>query len=222
MTVRDHGVGFTPSKLDDRSRPSHVGWGLFSIRERLSLLGGSLDIDSAPGKGTRVLLVAPRGVRRAAVADHHESSAPRSGAAPPVDDDRNAPDALRILIVDDHPAVRRALREMLHQRPQLAVVGDSANGFEAIAHANTLRPDVILMDIAMPHMDGVEATTRIRAELPDIRILGLSTLARTEAADAIEQAGAAGFFVKGTDTRRLIEQLLAYHAELSAGDHAGS
>ena len=102
------------------------------------------------------------------------------------------------------------------------VVGEAANGFEAIAHAYALRPDVILMDVAMPHMDGVEATTRIRAELPDIRILGLSTLARTEAADAIEQAGAAGFFVKGTDTRRLIEQLLAYHAELSAGDHAGS
>jgi DNA-binding NarL/FixJ family response regulator len=133
-----------------------------------------------------------------------------------VDADRSSPDALKILIVDDHPAVRRALREMIHQRPQLRVVGDSANGFEAIAHANTLRPDVILMDVAMPHMDGVEATARIHAELPGIHILGLSTLARNETADALEHAGAAGFFIKGTDTRRLIEQLLAYHASRTA------
>jgi DNA-binding NarL/FixJ family response regulator len=166
--------------------------------------------------------VAPRGAAHETIAELSESSVARSGAAPAIDDERIAPDALRILIVDDHPAVRRALREMLHQRPQLAVVGDSANGFEAIAHANTLRPDVILMDIAMPHMDGVEATARIRAELPEIRILGLSTLARNETADAIEQAGADGFFVKGTDTRRLIEQLLAYHAERHVADHAGS
>jgi two-component system response regulator DesR len=78
------------------------------------------------------------------------------------------------------------------------------------------------MDIAMPHMDGVEATARIRAALPEIRILGLSTLARSETADAIEQAGADGFFVKGTDTRRLIEQLLAYHAMRGVADPAGS
>ena len=61
-------------------------------------------------------------------------------------------------------------------------------------------------------MDGIEATTRIRAELPDIQILGLSMQPRSTAADAIEQAGAAAFFVKGTDTQRLIEHLLGMHA----------
>ena len=111
---------------------------------------------------------------------------------------------------------------MLHQRPHLSVVGEASDGFEAIAHAYTLRPDVILMDVSMPHMDGVEATARIHTELPDIRILGVSMLARNETADAIEHAGAAGFFVKGTDTQRLIDHLLAFHASRAAGDRTGS
>ena len=217
IIVTDRGIGFSPSRLDDRSKPGQAGWGLFRMRERLSLLGGSLDIDSAPGRGTRVRLVAPRG------ATHHTADANGLTVAQRVEPtaiegDRANPDALKILIVDDHPAVRRALREMLHQRPQLRVVGDSANGYEAIAHANTLRPDVILMDVAMPHMDGVEATARIHAELPGIRILGLSTLSRNETADALEQAGADGFFIKGTDIRRLIDQLLEYHASRGAAD----
>jgi len=220
ITVTDRGIGFEPARLDDRSKTGQVGWGLFRIRERLTLLG-RLDIDSAPGRGTRVRLVAPREAAQDSVGGANQLSPAPTGAASAVDDDRASTDALRILIVDDHPAVRRALREMLHQRPQLSVVGDASNGFEAIAHAHSLRPDVILMDITMPHMDGVEATARIRTELPNIRILGLSMLARNETADAIEHAGAAGFFVKGTDTQRLIDHLLAFHASLGAGDRGG-
>ena len=221
ITVTDRGIGFSPSRLDDRSKPMQAGWGLFRMRERLSLLGGSLDIDSAPGRGTRVRLVAPRGDTHH-TADANGLPVAQSAEAPAIEGNRASADALKILIVDDHPAVRRALREMLHQRPQLKVVGDSANGYEAIAHANTLRPDVILMDVAMPHMDGVEATARIHAELPGIRILGLSTLSRNETADALEQAGADGFFIKGTDIRRLIDQLLAYHASRGTRESATS
>jgi DNA-binding NarL/FixJ family response regulator len=108
--------------------------------------------------------------------------------------------------------VRGAIRDVLNSLPQLSVVGDASNGFEAIASAHTLRPDVILMDVAMPHMDGIEATARIHAELPDIQILGLSMQPRSAAARAIEQAGAADFFVKGIDTQRLIEHLVGVHA----------
>ena len=222
ITVTDQGVGFEPSRLDDRSNTGQVGWGLFRMRERLTLLGGRLDIDSVPGRGTRIRLVAPRDAAQDTVAVAYELGLAPTGAASAVDDDRASPDALRILIVDDHPPVRRALRETLHRWPQLSVVGDAANGVEAIAHAHTLRPDVILMDVSMPHMDGVEATARIRSELPDIRILVVSMLARNETADAIERAGAAGFFVKGTDTQRLIDHLLAFHASRVAGARAGA
>ena len=212
ITVTDQGVGFEPARLEDRSKSGQVGWGLFRIGERLTLLGGRLLIDSAPGKGTRIRLLAPRGAAQDTAAAANELSLALTGAASLVEDDHAPTDALRILIVDDHTAVRRALREMLHQRPQLSVVGEASNGFEAIAHAHTLRPDVILMDVSMPHMDGIEATARIHAQFPDIRILGVSMLARSEIAHAIEKAGAAGFFVKGTDTQRLIDHLLDFHA----------
>jgi CheY-like chemotaxis protein/anti-sigma regulatory factor (Ser/Thr protein kinase) len=212
ITVTDQGIGFDPAALDDRSKAGELGWGLFSIRERLTLLGGRFDVDSAPGRGTRVRLVAPRGAARRAGAEAAVSSLAPPRPASTTNGDRASADALRILIVDDHAAVRRALRDMLHQRPQLSVVGDAANGVEAIAHAHALQPDVILMDIAMPHMDGIEATARIRAELPGIEILGLSMQPRSAAAHAIEQAGAAAFFVKGIDTQRLIDYLLVVHA----------
>jgi PAS domain S-box-containing protein len=115
---------------------------------------------------------------------------------------------LKILVVDDYDAVRSKFREVLQERPELRVVGEAADGLEAIAQAHSLRPDVILMDVSMPHMDGVEATRHLRAELPFIQILGLSAQPRTQRPHAIEQVGAAGYFTKGFDTERLINHLL--------------
>jgi PAS domain S-box-containing protein len=211
ITVSDRGVGFEPATLDDRSASGQPGWGLFSIRERLTLLGGHFELDSAPGQGTRVRLIAPRGAApRAAGTDVLRGAAigPAAMSAAPA----TAPDAVRILVVDDHDTMRSTLREIVHERPQLSVIGEAATGLEAIICAQALRPDVILMDVTMPEMDGIEATARIRAELPDIEILGLSMHARSEAGQAIEQAGAADFFVKGSDTQRLVDHLLRIHA----------
>jgi PAS domain S-box-containing protein len=212
ITVSDQGIGFDPDGLDHRSETGHVGWGLFSIRERLTLLGGRLEIDTARGTGTRMRLVAPRGDPQPSIGGPSTAITAPGSLLSVQDNGGAAPGALRILIVDDHAAVRSAFRDILNEQPQLSVVGDASNGFEAIASAHTLRPDVILMDIAMPHMDGVEATMRIHSELPDILILGLSMQPRNAAAVAMEQAGARGFFVKGIDTKRLIEHLLAVQA----------
>src|SRR3954469_1320706 len=220
ITVSDDGVGFAAPALDSRSETGQVGWGLFSIRDRLTLLGGRVDIDSAPGRGTRVHLFAPRSASQGRTSRAGDGGRPAKELAGTRDGHRAYPGALRILIADDHAAVRNALREMLHQWPQLSVVGDAANGVEAIAAALTLQPDVILMDMAMPQMDGVEATARIHAEMPDVQVLGLSMHASSETVHAIEHAGGVGFFVKGADTQRLIDHLLVIHA--SGGAREGT
>jgi DNA-binding NarL/FixJ family response regulator len=122
-----------------------------------------------------------------------------------------APRALKILLVDDHAAMRTALRRLLQARTELQIVGEAANGLEAIAQARALLPDVVVMDVWMPEMDGIEATRRIRAEFPSIHVLGFSMYPRTEPLHGIEQAGAEGFFVKGADTQRLVDHLLSMH-----------
>jgi PAS domain S-box-containing protein len=214
ITVADDGVGFEPSDLDERWKSGDVGWGLFSIRDRLALLGGRLDIDSSPGDGSRIRIVAPRrvGGRRGAAGRVQEliptmvpNTLGRDGSLP-------ANDALRILIVDDHEAVRGAMRRALNRLPQLSVVGEASNGYEAIAETRAQQPDVVLMDVLMPLMDGIDATTHVHAEFPEVEIIGFSMLAKTETVHAIEQAGASAYFVKGTDTQRLIDYLLELYA----------
>ena len=214
ITVTDKGIGFDPAAVVDRAKTGPVGWGLFSIRERLTLLGGRFEIESAPGQGTTFRLIAPRGVAQDGVASQAPSM--RAGGERIARGAKSLPSTpqLRILIVDDHASVRRVFRDLLQERREFVVVGDACNGVEGIAQARALRPDVILMDISMPHMDGVEATRRIRSELPFIQILGLSSQLWMEPVHPIEEAGAGGYFVKGVDMQRLIEHMLGIHARL--------
>jgi signal transduction histidine kinase/ActR/RegA family two-component response regulator len=216
ITVADEGVGFDPSGLADRASTAHVGWGLVSIRERLTLLGGRFEVESAPGHGARFRLVAPPSATTGAIDPRALVSHFAAGLAPAAaSGEPGRP--LRILIADDHGAVLKVYREILEERAQLRVVGGASDGLEAITQAHALQPDVVLMDVSMPRMDGVEATQRLRAELPFIQILGLSTQPRSEGLTAIERAGAAGFFTKGVDTQRLIDELLAIHAATTVG-----
>jgi len=99
---------------------------------------------------------------------------------------------IRLLVADDHPVVRDGLRGMLAGQPDLEVVGEAADGAEAVALAPRLRPDVVLMDLRMPGMDGVDAIRKLRTSFPDARILVLTTFdTDTDVVRAIE-AGATG------------------------------
>jgi PAS domain S-box-containing protein len=211
ISVTDHGIGFDPGTLPDLSSGSDVGWGLFSIRERVALLGGRFAIESTPGKGARFQLVVPRGLAplMVSVDPTHERVSTASLHLTPTD---QASSLLRILLVDDLAAVRKVLRDTLHDWPQLCVVGEASNGFEAITQVRTLNPDVVLMDVSMPKMDGVEATRQLHMEFPSVYVLGVSIEPATARPHPIEQAGAVGFFVKGVDTRRLIEHLVQLHS----------
>jgi len=218
ITVTDQGLGFDPTELELRAKVSQVGWGLFSIRERLLPLGGRLDIDSVPGRGTTFRLIAPRDIAHPAGA----RSPSQAAVEPPIHrvSRSEKSDALRILIADDQAALRKTFRKLLEEWTEFQVVGEAGNGVDAIAQAHALRPDVVLMDVSMPEMDGVEATRRIHAELPFIQILGFSVHPRTDDPHPIELAGAEGFFNKGFDTERLIDRLLLTHASRPSG-HVG-
>jgi two-component system, NarL family, response regulator LiaR len=104
---------------------------------------------------------------------------------------------IRILIADDHPVVRDGLVAMLNTQPDFQVVGEAANGKEVIELADVLRPDVILIDLEMPFLDGVESLRRVRADHPEIQALVLTAFDTDERILGAVQAGAKGYLLKG-------------------------
>ncbi len=126
------------------------------------------------------------------------------------------PIRIRVLIVDDHPVVRAGLRGMLATEPGIAVAGEAVDGVEAAALAAALRPDVVLMDLRMPRLDGVGATTRIRAEAPGVHILVLTTY--DSDADIIRaiEAGATGYLLKDAPREELLGAIRAAAAGRAA------
>src|SRR5216683_1622051 len=114
---------------------------------------------------------------------------------------------VRVLIVDDHEVVRQGLRAFLDLDPELDVVGDAANGTQAVRLANRLRPDVVLMDLVMPELDGIAATEAIRRELPDTKVVILtSVLDEASVRDAV-RAGAIGYLLKDTRAPELLQAI---------------
>ncbi len=103
---------------------------------------------------------------------------------------------MRVLVVDDHTVVRQALALMLSQEADIEVVGEASNGKAAVDMARALNPDIVLMDVNMPIMNGIEATRAIHGELPRICIIGLSMYERNEQAAPMLDAGAVGYVSK--------------------------
>ena len=117
--------------------------------------------------------------------------------------------AIRVLITDDHKVVRRGLRGFLELDPGLEVVGEASNGEEAVELARRLEPDVVLMDLLMPVMDGIEATGRIRRELPDVEVVALTSVLEDASVAGAIRAGAIGYLLKTTDADELREAIRA-------------
>lgn len=118
---------------------------------------------------------------------------------------------IRVLICDDHEVVRQGIRAFLTTRPGIEVVGEAGDGAEAIRLVDGLRPDVILMDLLMPKVDGIEAVRRIRTEQPDARILVLTSFATDDQVFPAIKAGALGYLLKDSSPRELIEAIRQVH-----------
>lgn len=110
---------------------------------------------------------------------------------------------VRVLITDDHGVVRQGLRIFLSRDPEIEVVGEAANGDDAVRMAHTLEPDVVLMDLLMPVMDGIEATRIIRSELPEVEVVALTSVLEDAAVTRAMRAGAIGYLLKDTDAEEL-------------------
>jgi DNA-binding NarL/FixJ family response regulator len=116
---------------------------------------------------------------------------------------------VRVLLVDDQALFREALGTLLGVRPEIQVVGEAANGAEALDRSADLAPDVVLMDLHMPVLDGVGATRRLRVEQPEVRVLALTTFDDDEDVFSALRAGAVGYLLKDVPSDRLVEAILA-------------
>ena len=116
---------------------------------------------------------------------------------------------LRILIADDHPLFRHGIRELLNLAPEIQVVGEATSGEEAITHAEALHPDVILMDVNMPGVNGIEATRRILHDSPHIRILVVTMFEDDGTVFAAMRAGARGYILKDAEKENILRAIQA-------------
>jgi DNA-binding NarL/FixJ family response regulator len=119
---------------------------------------------------------------------------------------------IRILTVDDHPMLREGLASMIEAQSDMVLIGEAANGREAVESFRTHRPDVTLMDLQMPDMNGVEAIHAIRGEFPDARIVVLTTYKGDVQALRALKAGAAGYLLKSMLRKELLETIRTVHA----------
>lgn len=212
ITVSDQGKGFDPEtvKLVVKTGGSPTsGFGLFSIRERMLSLGGRFDLNASPGKGTEATLVLPitnvsserwlEGDKSALVVSTNETAKRKwmNGSK------------IRVLVADDHAVVRQGLCSLLAGYEDIEVVGEAANGDEAVEMDRHLQPDICVMDVTMPKLDGIEATRRIKRQHPGAVVIGLSVHNSPQVEKEMRNAGAAAFLNKETAVDQLYETINA-------------
>jgi CheY-like chemotaxis protein len=197
LSVSDRGRGFDPQELRETA-----GVGLLSIRERIELLGGRMKIKSAKGKGSRFLILLPQHETADTGSEVETRSNGRAkGAGRSADEDSGR---LRVLLADDHEIVRQGLASLLSEEDTIEIVGEAADGREAVHLANQLRPDVVIMDVSMPVMSGDEAARQIKQDLPQTRIISLSLFEDPELREKMYQAGAENYVLKTAPSKELL------------------
>lgn len=200
IIVQDHGKGFDFAETND----AEDGFGLFSVRERIQAFGGTFKIASKVGEGTTITLKVPYERQDPELVEvtpkifplaPGEYPAPRKG------------ESLRVLLVDDHEIVREGYSKVLSSEPDIKIVGQASNGEEAVKQAMKLKPHLILMDISMPKMNGIEATGEIVSRQVPTTIIGLSLHEEETMGEAMRQAGARGYLQKDVAASQLLDTI---------------
>ena len=205
LVVADQGNGFDPAVIGPKPGDTG-GFGLFSIRERFEMLGGSMQIETAAGQGSRFTLTVPAPVEEKL---QQKGELARATIGP---DHLAKVNPIRLMLVDDHLLMRQGLSSLLAEEEDLEIVAEADHAQAAIRLARELQPDVMLMDVSMPGMSGIEATKIIHGELPDIQIIGLSMYNEAGSADAMLQAGAVDYMDKNGPSEALVARIRACRA----------
>lgn len=187
VLIEDDGRGFDPDTVDLFGE-GRVG--LSGVADRIRTIGGSLRIESATGHGTRVQAELPY-----APAPPVQRPAPAEVPPPP----RGAIDPgerIRVLLIDDHAMVREGLERMMHGQADIQVVGAAATGAEGLRRIADLQPDVVLCDLQLPDMSGVDVISRVRTHFPDVRCLVVTTFDDDDSIHQSFKAGALGYVLK--------------------------
>ena len=221
ISIEDQGAGFDAKALIVQDSWKG-GFGLFSVRERVELLGGVMLIESAPGQGACFTLRFPakllkysgnEGRRensdlgKDALDEGHDEIAAASEPVWIVRKAESHSPRHRVILADDHSMVRQGLVRVFRDEADFEVVGEAANGEQALEMARELEPDIIVMDLQMPVMSGLEATRVIRRELPGVQVIGLSMDATKESRRSLLRAGALDLLHKGGSAEDLIQRV---------------
>jgi CheY-like chemotaxis protein len=201
VVVSDGGKGFNPTGLQGGGRSE--GFGLFSIQQRIKHLGGRLEIDAAPEKGTRLTLIGPK----PRISQRHAPSAVPPARTEAIMGKPSELGKIRVLLVDDHHIIRQGLAGLLRMDPGIEIVGEASNGAQAIHLTRSLLPDVVVMDVSMPVLGGIEATAEIHRDFPEVRVIGLSMHEEGELSSAMRKAGACMYVTKGGAPEALIKAI---------------
>ncbi|MGH9333939.1 MAG: response regulator [Vicinamibacteria bacterium] len=202
VVVEDKGRGFD---LGQARAEGSRGFGLFSIQERVESIGGKMIVRSAPGHGTSVTILLEKTGERL---DARRSKTDPVIAGPPrptAQAERR--ERIRVLLADDHELVRSALARLLDTQADLQVIGEASDGESALELVGLLTPDVVVMDVTMTGVGGIEATRRISAEYPEARVIGLSMHESSDIASAMRDAGAFEYLRKSSPTHVLLDTI---------------
>jgi CheY-like chemotaxis protein len=184
-----------------------MNFGLFSIQERLAYIGGKMTVETASGEGMKATLTVP--AAEAAEDSAADASGTPAASGKAVIRVNGRKHLIGVLIVDDHKVLRDGLKGMLQLEKGIQILGEAADGFEAVQLAGDLNPDVVIMDVNLGEMDGVEATRRIVAGNPGIRVIGLSMHDDRQIRKAMLEAGADVYLTKSGPSEALISAVLA-------------